>query len=53
MGMMLIRPILGCDSKIEANGPAPDGSAGCNMACTGNAGEICGGANRIDVYHYA
>jgi hypothetical protein len=42
-----------CDNKIEnGQGPAPDGAVGCNMACAGNAAEICGGANRIDVYQF-
>ena len=40
-----------CDNKIMNNqGLAPDGSTGCNMACTGEAGETCGGPNRLDAY---
>lgn len=32
-----------CDNQIRnAGGPAPDGNAGCNMACNGNATEMCG-----------
>ena len=34
----------------NGGGPAPDGSTGCNMACNGNSAEICGGANRLNVY---
>jgi glucan 1,3-beta-glucosidase len=42
---------LDCDDTFRnGGGPAPDGSAQCNMACTGNPGEICGGPNRLDVY---
>ncbi|KAF8961440.1 WSC domain-containing protein [Flammula alnicola] len=38
-----------CDNVIEAPGtPATDG---CNMACTGNAAEICGGADRINIFN--
>ena len=25
-------------------------NTGCNMACSGNAGETCGGPNRLNVY---
>lgn len=33
-----------CDNQIQNRGdPAPDGSAGCNMACTGSSAEICAG----------
>ena len=40
-----------CDNMFNnGGGPAPDGSVGCNMPCTGNALEICGGSNRLDVY---
>jgi len=40
--------LLDCDNIIEAPGaPATDG---CNMLCAGNAAEICGGANRINVF---
>lgn len=45
---------LGCGNAIVNGGsPAPDGSAGCNMACNGNSAEICGGPNRLDVYQYS
>lgn len=40
-----------CDNKVMNNhGLAPDGSTGCNMACSGNAGEVCGGPNRLNAY---
>ena len=40
-----------CGTALENGGaPAPDGSAGCNMACSGNSAEICGGANRFNLY---
>jgi hypothetical protein len=44
---------LVCDNKIENGGPAPEGSAGCNMHCAGNAAETCGGNLRIDIFEYA
>lgn len=40
------------NSFSNGGGPAPDGSAGCNMACAGNAQETCGGANRLNVFQY-
>jgi hypothetical protein len=40
-----------CDNKLENyGGPASDGSVGCDMACNGNAAEICGGPNRLSMY---
>lgn len=27
-------------------------TSGCNISCNGNAGEICGGSNRLNVYTY-
>ncbi|CZR63536.1 uncharacterized protein PAC_13433 [Phialocephala subalpina] len=40
-----------CDTGIENNqGQAFDGSAGCDMSCSGNTGETCGGPNRLNVY---
>ncbi|KAF1987013.1 WSC-domain-containing protein [Aulographum hederae CBS 113979] len=40
-----------CDNVLRnSQGPAPDGSVGCNMACAGNSAEICGGPNRLNVY---
>lgn len=42
-----------CDNSLMNGGTiAPDGNAQCNMACANNAAEICGGANRLDVYSY-
>lgn len=42
-----------CDNSFQNYGaPASDGSAGCNMNCQGNSGELCGGANRLNVYQY-
>ncbi|KAF2655101.1 copper radical oxidase [Lophiostoma macrostomum CBS 122681] len=38
------------NSFSNGGGPAPDGAAGCNMACKGNPTEICGGPNRLSVY---
>jgi glucan 1,3-beta-glucosidase len=42
-----------CGNSL-ANGAtiAPDGNAQCNMKCAGNAGETCGGSNRLDIYSY-
>lgn len=31
---------------------AKSGQTGCTMACSGNAGEICGGSSRINIYNY-
>ena len=46
--------LLGCGNDIvNGGGPAPDGNAGCNMACDGNSAETCGGPNRLDVYQYS
>lgn len=42
----------GGDSLQNGQDPAPDGSAGCNMACNGNATEICGSSNRLSMYQY-
>jgi hypothetical protein len=40
-----------CDNAIKnGQGQAPDGSVGCNIGCNGNAGEMCGGSNRMNVY---
>jgi hypothetical protein len=40
------------NSFSNGGGPAPDGSAGCNMACNGNTSETCGGPNRLSLYDY-
>jgi hypothetical protein len=45
---------LGCgNAVVNGGGPAPDGNAGCTMACKGNSAETCGGPNRLDVYQYS
>jgi uncharacterized protein (DUF2141 family) len=36
----------------HGGGPAPDGAAECDMACNGNATEICGGPDRLSLYDY-
>ncbi|KAF5325137.1 hypothetical protein D9619_009969 [Psilocybe cf. subviscida] len=39
-----------CDNIIESTGaPATDG---CNMPCTGDSNEVCGGADRINIYNH-
>jgi hypothetical protein len=43
-----------CGAAVaNGHGPAPDGEAGCNMACNGASGEMCGGSNRLSLYSYA
>jgi hypothetical protein len=40
-----------CGNTIQSPGArAPDGSVGCNMACNGNAAEMCGGSNRMNFF---
>ena len=39
-----------CDNSFE-NGGAP-ATSGCDMVCSGNSSEICGGPNRLNVYDY-
>lgn len=42
-----------CDNALRnGGGPAPDGSAWCDMRCNGNKAEICGGGDRLDLYSY-
>ncbi|KAK3679133.1 hypothetical protein LTR78_000693 [Recurvomyces mirabilis] len=42
-----------CDSApMNYGGPAIDGNVGCNMACAGNANEMCGGPGRLNVYQF-
>jgi hypothetical protein len=42
-----------CGNQVQGgNGPAPDGNAQCNMACTGASSETCGGPNRLNLYQY-
>ncbi|KAF5310592.1 hypothetical protein D9619_008240 [Psilocybe cf. subviscida] len=38
-----------CDNVIESPG-APIDSSTCNMPCTGNSGEICGGSGAISIF---
>ncbi|KAF8799941.1 WSC-domain-containing protein [Phlegmacium glaucopus] len=38
-----------CDNVIESTG-APISSSSCNMPCTGNPDEICGGSNAINIF---
>lgn len=46
-----------CGNLFSGNGgpapPTPDGLFGCNMLCTGNNSEYCGGSNRLNVYRLA
>ncbi len=45
--------LVDCDNLVQnGGGLAPDGNAQCNMACSGNSGENCGGGNRLDLYSY-
>lgn len=40
-----------CDNAIRGTGiPVPD--ADCNMACSGNNSETCGGSNRINIFSF-
>ena len=39
-----------CGDSID-NGATP-ASSGCDMACSGNTAETCGGAARINLYQY-
>ena len=41
---------IGAGSNVVA-GSTPD-VTGCNMVCSGNATEYCGGPNRLNVYNY-
>lgn len=42
-----------CGNTLEnGSGPAPDGNALCDMACTGDSSQTCGGPNRLDLYQY-
>jgi hypothetical protein len=42
-----------CDHTLHnGGGPAPDGNALCDMACNGNAAEVCGGPNRLSLYSH-
>lgn len=39
-----------CADSIGSSGVPAE--SGCDMQCTGNANEICGGGNRLNVYQY-
>ncbi|PPQ71708.1 hypothetical protein CVT26_007625 [Gymnopilus dilepis] len=41
-----------CDNIIESPGQSIDGTS-CDMSCTGDSDEICGGSNAISVFHNA
>ena len=44
-----IADILVCGNSLAAgSGSAP--TSDCNMACSGNAAEVCGGGNRLNLY---
>ena len=40
-----------CGDSVEAGG-APASSSDCNMLCTGNSTQYCGGPNRLNLYSY-
>ncbi|KIK65233.1 hypothetical protein GYMLUDRAFT_39597 [Collybiopsis luxurians FD-317 M1] len=40
-----------CDSAIK-NGGAPIAASACNMVCSGNVSEFCGGPNALNMYNY-
>ncbi|MCJ1414312.1 hypothetical protein MMC32_000638 [Xylographa parallela] len=37
-----------CGNTYNESAPA---SSGCSFPCSGNAGEICGGSNAMDIYY--
>jgi hypothetical protein len=39
-----------CDNNLY-NGAAPTAGTNCNMACSGNANELCGAGNYLSVYN--
>lgn len=47
---MLIESEVCGNTFSGGGGPAPDGFSGCNMPCSGNSSEFCGGPNRLDLY---
>jgi hypothetical protein len=48
-----VTDFLDCGNTFSnGGGPAPDGTAGCDMPCYGNTSETCGGADRLSVYDY-
>lgn len=40
------------DSIASGATVAPEGISGCDMLCSGNFSEFCGGSDRLDVYTY-
>ena len=40
-----------CGTSIQAGG-APASATDCNMLCSGNSTEYCGGPNRLTLYNY-
>ena len=40
-----------CGTSIQAGG-APASASDCNMLCSGNSTEYCGGPNRLTLYNY-
>jgi hypothetical protein len=41
-----------CDTALRnSKGIASNGAAGCNMVCTGNTAQICGGADRLTLFY--
>jgi len=42
--------IVDCDNVIHSPG-ARVGALDCNMHCTGNAAEICGAGDRINIFN--
>ena len=45
--------VADCGNSIGGSGgPAADGDALCNMPCSGNSEQMCGGPNRLNVYEY-
>ena len=42
-----------CDNELRnGGGPAPDGEAQCTMPCNGDPEQMCGGPDRLNLYHY-
>jgi len=49
--MKLISFLIVCGSAIS-NGGAPAPAADCNMVCSGDGTEFCGGPNKLNVYNF-
>ena len=43
-----------CGNSVMNGGAyvGADGTSGCDMACSGNAAEWCGGSNRLSVWKF-